>query len=356
MSMGLVPRGTQTIAVAGHDVVLHHGDAGQEYHILRHGALLLDRSERGRGIAEGAKVRETLTGLVTNDLLALAPGQGQHAVALTAKGKVIADVRFFALAPDRIWFDLAPRCTTQWWEMVRKYVNPRLAKLRDEASAWRHLTIAGPQARAATAHATGVDAAVLEALPPEGIHAVAVPAPLLVARSSEVGLDAFDIWMPDADLGAVRARALEGGAREGGLIAWEIARVEHGRPEFGLDMDDATIPQEANLDAWHAISYTKGCYTGQEVVARVHFRGHVNRHLRGLRFDGGQAAPPGTVLKDGEGKEVGDVRSSVMSPRLGPIALGMVRREIGVGAVLTARAPDGSECQVLVHALPFGNS
>ncbi|MBI3790164.1 MAG: folate-binding protein YgfZ [Gemmatimonadetes bacterium] len=354
MTMALVPRGAQTTAVAGHDVVLHYGDAGLEYHALRHGALLLDRSERGRGMAEGAKARETLTGLVTNDVLGLNPGDGQHAVALTAKGKVIADVRLFSLAPDRIWIDIAPRCAQAWWDMIRKYVNPRLAKVRSEAEAWRHLTIAGPESRAVVAKVTGLALEVLEAVPAEGIREVAVPRALRVARSSEIGVEAWDLWVPAADAADLRTRAIAAGAQGGGLVAWEIARVEHGRPEFGLDMDDTTIPQEANLDEWHAISYTKGCYTGQETVARVHFRGHVNRHVRGLRFDAASPMPPGTVLRDAEGNDVGDVRSSVLSPRLGPIAPGMVRREVAVGAVLVAHAADGAQCPVLVHALPFG--
>jgi folate-binding protein YgfZ len=116
--------------------------------------------------------------------------------------------------------------------------------------------------------------------------------------------------------------------------------VEAGYPEWGLDVDDGTLPQEANLDELRAISYTKGCYTGQEVVARIHFRGHVNRHLRGLAYpaDAG-VVPRGAQLTDEEGKVVGDVRTSVLSPRLGGVALGMVRREVAPGALLTASWP-----------------
>jgi folate-binding protein YgfZ len=146
-----------------------------------------------------------------------------------------------------------------------------------------------------------------------------------------------------------------------------VARVEAGYPEWGLDVDDSTIPQEANLDALGAISYTKGCYTGQEVVARIHFRGHVNRHLRGLAFaldDGAEAAeraapiPAGAALVDEHDKPVGDVRTSARSPRLGGVALGMVRREVPVGAALRARWPerDGGavrERPVTVTVLPF---
>jgi folate-binding protein YgfZ len=125
-------------------------------------------------------------------------------------------------------------------------------------------------------------------------------------------------------------------------------------------MDEATIPQEANLEELGAISYTKGCYTGQEVVARVHFRGHVNRVLRGLRVAGTTPPPPKASLFDATSKAIGDVRSSVSSPRLGGVALGMLRREVEVGATLHARwsadpagGAVGGEMQVDVVALPF---
>ena len=138
--------------------------------------------------------------------------------------------------------------------------------------------------------------------------------------------------MPFEIFDRVWERAVAAGATPAGLGAWEIARVEAGRPEWGIDIDDTTIPQEANFDELDAISYTKGCYIGQEVVARVHFRGHVNRHLRGLRAGERRDAPPtGAQLIDDSGNHVGDVRSSVASPRLGGIAIGMVRREVEPG-------------------------
>jgi folate-binding protein YgfZ len=128
--------------------------------------------------------------------------------------------------------------------------------------------------------------------------------------------------------------------------------VEAGRPEWGLDVDDATIPQEANLDDLHAISYTKGCYVGQEVVARVHFRGHVNRHLRGLVLGDGPLPPMRASLHDGSGKVVGEVRSGVLSPRLGAIALAMVRREIEPGSTVSVQWL-GGEASADVVRLPF---
>jgi folate-binding protein YgfZ len=149
-------------------------------------------------------------------------------------------------------------------------------------------------------------------------------------------------------------RALAAKATPGGLETWEIARVEAGRPELGVDIDESTLPQEANLEELHAVSYTKGCYTGQETVARVHFRGHVNRHLRGLRAAADEPPAQGATLFDATGKTVGDVRTSVRSPRLGGIAIGMVRREIELGATLIARREgEPGETRVDVAHLPF---
>jgi folate-binding protein YgfZ len=137
-----------------------------------------------------------------------------------------------------------------------------------------------------------------------------------------------------------------------GPAAIEAARIEAGRPLWGIDMDDSTLPQEANLEALNAISYTKGCYTGQETVARLHFRGHVNKRIVGLRIDGSAVPVRGAALVGPEEKEVGEVRSAVMSPRFGPIALAMIRREINIGDSV-ALAIDGADTRATVSALPF---
>ena len=130
----------------------------------------------------------------------------------------------------------------------------------------------------------------------------------------------------------------------------QIARVAAGRPMWGIDMDENTLAQEANFDALDGISYTKGCYTGQETVARVHFRGHVNRNLRGVQS--AAAIPSGAELFEGE-KPVGTVKSSVVSPRMGPIGLAMIRREVETGAEVTARW-EGGEGSARVREIPFG--
>jgi tRNA-modifying protein YgfZ len=347
----LAPRGG-TLAIAGQDVVLSYADVAAEYEALRSGAIVVDRSHRGRLRVFGEKAGEALTGLVTNDVLSMQPGQGQYGAALTAKGRIIADIRILA-SPGSYLVDTSARAWPGFFGMVKKYVNPRAAGYRDESHAVRDIGIFGPDSRRIASRLTSIAADALASLPSYAhlsgtIDGVAVS----VLRSPDIGVEGYELLVPFEIFEQVWSGAVRGGAVPAGLTAWEIARVEAGRPEWGIDIDDSTIPQEANFDELEAISYTKGCYTGQEVVARVHFRGHVNRHLRGLRAPSADPPPTGAQLADDTGNHVGEVRSSVVSPRLGGIAIGMVRREVAPGTALNVKW-EGGEMRVEVTALPF---
>ena len=348
------------VDLAGQSVVLTYSNVAAEYEALRRRAIVVDRSHRGRMRFAGAKAADVLTGLLTNDVGALSAGQGQYAAALSAKGKVVADVRLLRIDDDYLT-DVAPRARDGWHGIVRKYVNPRLAKYTDESETMRTIGIYGTQARYVVEQLTGIGHSALSLLTPYSHVSIAIDgAPTIVMRSPDLGLEGYDLFVPADRFTAMWESAVAARATPAGLSAWEVARVEAGRPEWGIDVDDNTIPQEANFDELSAISYTKGCYTGQEVVARVHFRGHVNRTLRGLRASGTTPPHKGASLFDATGKSVGDVRSAVSSPRLGGIAIGMVRREVENGAQLVARwsadaagdAPAG-EMQIDVGPLPF---
>ena len=338
--------------IAGRSVVLQYGSVADEYERLRTGAGLIDRSHRGRLTLQGPKAASALGGLVTNDVESLAPGQGQYAAALTAKGKIVADVRIFA-REGALLVDAPARAADAWLAMIRKFVNPRLAKHEDVSAGTRCIGVFGPRARHHLDEVTGINSSALAILPQYShVEATVDGAPVTVARVPDIGIEGFDLFVPAGSFDALWKGLLYVGGAPVGLDAWDIARVEAGRPEWGIDIDDTTIPQEANFDELHAVSYTKGCYIGQEVVARVHFRGHVNRLMRGLRFGTGALPPVKAQLVDHTDKVVGDVRSGVESPRLGPIALGMVRREVEPGTVLPVRW-DGGEATATVVALPF---
>ena len=349
--------------VSGRNVVLAYGSVAVEYESLHSNAALFDRSHRGRVRVTGDKASEMVAGLVTNDVAGLVPGQGCYAAALTAKGKIIADVRIF-IEEGSVLVDAPPRASAAWAAMVRKFINPRLAPHVDESASLCDLGVFGMNARNIVAALTNAQAPALTALAPYAHVTVDIGGEkVLVVSAPDLGVEGFDLIVPASRFEGLWERAVQAGAVPAGLDAWEIARVEAGRPEWGIDIDDTTIPQEANFDELHAISYTKGCYVGQETVARLHFRGHVNKHLRGIRSTTLDAPPQGATLHDAAGMQVGDVRSSVRSPRLGGIAMAMIRREVEPGAALVARwvdgaAPEGSvsERTVEVSALPFAAS
>jgi folate-binding protein YgfZ len=318
-----------------------------EYSALRSGALLVDRSDRVRIRFGGPRAAELLTGLVTNDVLALTPGHGQYAAALTPKGKIAADIRIFA-DDDGLLTDASARAGQNWREIVKKYVNPRIAPYRDVTSETRDLGVFGAKATRHVAEAMGLDPAVISALAPYSHVASAVEGGrAMVIAVSEIDVPGYEIILPAAAEGPIRARLLSTGVIPSGPGAYEVARIEAGKPEWGIDMNDSTIPQEANFDALGAISYTKGCYTGQETVARVHFRGHVNKFLRRLHFVSAAVPPTNAELVDDAGDVVGDIRSVAISPRQGGVAIAMVRREVAPGTTLHARW-DGGGCTVQI--------
>lgn len=342
-------------------VVRSYGDVRGEYEALRHsvtgaapsrGAIVVDRSARARATFAGAKAREVLAGLVTNDVVAIHPGDGCYAAALTPKGKIIADLRIF-VRDDDVLVDVPVRAAAGWWAMIRKYVNPRLSRYRDVSIETVDVSVYGTRAHSVVAAALGVPRESLTDMHAYAHRAVdAFGERLLLACVPDIALEGFAIIAPLAARERLWNAMVAHGARPAGIDAFDIARIESGRPEWGIEIDDSTLPQEANFDALHAISYTKGCYTGQETVARIHFRGHVNRHLRGLRFDESQPIPVGAELRDASGKAIGEVRSRAISPRLGGIALAMVRREVEDGAEVSV-AWEGGSGQAITLALPF---
>jgi tRNA-modifying protein YgfZ len=323
-----------------------------DYEAFHDGAAIVDFSDRGRMRFHGSGAKEALNGLLTCDVAPLSNGHGAYGAALTNKGKVIADVAVFAMdesflveVPSAVW--------PAWKELIAKFVNPRLSKRTDETELTCEIGVFGPRAASVIASMTGSDVASLEELPMYGHVTLAVDAIIVnVARIPDFGVDGYRLLAVRDAFETLRDGALTAGGRVVGTAAIEAARIEAGRPLWGVDMDDSTLPQEANLEALNAISYTKGCYTGQETVARLHFRGHVNKRIVGLRIDGSSVPARGVCVIGAEQKDVGEIRSAVMSPRFGPIALAMIRREVNVGDSV-ALAIDGADTRATVSALPF---
>lgn len=299
--------------------------------------LLFDRSTRFRMLFTGAKAGESLTGLVTNDVLSLRDGTGQYACALTNKGKIIADVRIFAItdADGALSYlvDSNAAAGIGFGAMIRKYVNPRLATYRDVSDDTGCLTLHGSGASTLLGTAigdTGAGASLESA--PGYAHAMVRwnDQAIRIARVPDLGdVSTIDLFADRPVLAACRDALLRAGAKQADDTEWSRRRTLAGLPEWGVDMDENTLAQEANMDALQAISYRKGCYTGQETVARVHFRGHVNRTLRRVHFADGIAPAIMTPLMNDEGTAVGDCRSSARGPDGSVAGIAMLRRELG---------------------------
>lgn len=317
------------------------------YQALSRGAVLFDRSDRMRMRVAGPKAGELVNGMVTSDVASLTPGRGQYSAALTAKGKIVADPRIL-LTEDGIFVDVCAAAARGWREMVAKYVNPRVAPYTDVTAETSDLAVAGGNAASVLAAALNVEVTALKSLEPFSHVAGAFDdAKVMVVRTPEISAECYDVICPAFIAASLRSRLLSAGAEEAGKDLWTVLRIEAGRPEWGADMDETTLPQEALLDELGAISFTKGCYIGQEVVARIHFRGHVNKLLRKLRFVTSSLPQRGAAVVDDSGGVVGDVRSIGVSPKCGGVALGMIRREVEPGSTLHARW-DGGEASVQI--------
>jgi folate-binding protein YgfZ len=308
-----------------------------DHAILTTACGLVDRSERGKLALTGAQAAELLNGQVTNDVAALEPGQGQYAAFLTPKGKMLGDLRILRTSGE-LHLDCERGALQGLFDLLRRGAIGWDAELHKRTVQEALLSLVGPRARAV---------AGLEDLPAEehACRETSVGAVAVLAAATDVGVDLF---CAAGDAGALRAALTDAGAVEVPEAAAEVVRVESGRPRYGIDADDSTIPQEAGLNA-RAVSFTKGCYVGQETVARLHWRGKPNRHLRGLRLSGPEAQR-GDVLVSSEGREVGRLGSVVRSPRLGPIALALVRREVEPGSTVSV---GGGGVSAEVVELPF---
>ncbi|MGH2924883.1 MAG: YgfZ/GcvT domain-containing protein [Solirubrobacterales bacterium] len=288
-----------------------------EYRLLREGAGLVDRSPRGKLAVTGPDAVAYLQGQLTNDLEALARGEGCYAALLDRKGHMQADMRVLRLDPDGLWLDLEPLAAPAATRHLSLYRVGQEVEIADRADAKAILSVIGP----GSASVSGV-----EGLSPEHAHReVEVAGIRCRAVATDQGID----LICDRERAERLALALvEAGAARVSDGAAEIVRVESGRPRFGREMTEATIPQEAAIDD-RAVSFTKGCYIGQETVARLHYKGRPNRRLRGMRLDGPVTDGEPIALED---REVGSVGTAVISPALGPIALAVIRREAEPGA------------------------
>jgi tRNA-modifying protein YgfZ len=311
------------------------GSLHSDYRALTEGCGLLDRSERGKLALTGSQAKEFLQGQVTNDVEALRPGSGCYAAFLTPKGKMLGDLRILDTGAELL-LDTERVALQELFNLIRRFRVGFDVELHKRTLERGLLSLMGPRAEAVSGVA---------ALAPEEHAHLEVTVDGIPARA--IRTDAgVDLLCESSDTEALTEALRRVGAEAVSEGTAEVIRIERGRPRYGIDLDDSVIPQEAGLND-RAVSFTKGCYVGQETVARLYYRGKPNRQLRGIRCQA--PVQPGEQITYGD-RVVATVSSAAISPALGPVALALVRREAPVGTSVTVGA---SAVPGEVVALPF---
>lgn len=341
-------RGAVLEAFQGLTLPAHFGDTAREWRAAREGGAVFAAGFRAHLAATGEDRVAFLQGMLTNDVKALAPGQGAYAAILDLQGKVVSDLRVYAQAERMLLDFVAWRCATAREALERFIVadDVELAPGDDESPL---IGLEGPLARAIAAEALGVSG-LPEA--PYGHTGTAFQGePVLVIATSEIDADGVLLCGPPRCGLPLFDACVEAGAHPIGMQALNALRIEAGVPWAGIDMDETVLLMETGRRS--AISFTKGCYLGQEVIERIAARGHVNRHLMGVVLDGDVLpAPRARLLVDG--RAVGYVTSAVRSPWLDrTIGLALVHRTHAVAGERVGVESGDAVLPATIAALPF---
>lgn len=354
-------------------------DPVKEYQAVRASVGVLDVSYRATFRLSGPDRAEFLHRILSGDIKNLSPGVGRHAALLTVQGKLCSVMKVLA-TDDTILLETEPAARPALFDRLEMYKLAQKVELEDATEAFAKLLVQGPDSSRLLRAVVHQELALHEELQhqeypmaeggmsawahgrsaivspsPIHPHAPTFTPPLRLIRVHETGELGYELMAPAAQASELWARLSQAGAAFGlkpvGFQAFNMLRVEAGIPWYGVDMDETTFPQEAGVE--HVLDWHKGCYVGQEPVARIKFRGHVNKKLTGLRFPEGTQPEPGNKVIKGS-REIGRVTSAVYSPHLNcPIALGYVRREfLEVGTEVTVETARGPTPAV-VAALPF---
>ncbi len=323
----------------------------EEYQAVREKAGLIDLSFRSQVRMTGEDRVTFLQGMVSNDVKALRPGDGCAATLLTEQGRIVADLRVYALDACFL-LDVDTRIKEKLLETLSRFIIADDVEIEDLSETQTTLTLQGPLS-SSVLEAAGVPVSLTKTF--QHSEVTLAGCSLRVIRVSDTGEDGYEILVPRAQAESLWQSLLQAGTRVGlrpvGLAALNTLRVEAGIPWYGLDMDEGRIVLEVGLE--QAISFKKGCYLGQEVVERASARGHINRKLSGLLVRDDTLPTSGDKLFH-DSQEVGWVTSAVVSPRLGrPLALGYVRREYLTPGTQLRIDRQGTPVIAEVTILPF---
>ena len=335
-------------------VVANFGDARAEYEAVRGGAGagLFDLSSRGRVEVSGGEAVQFLNGMVTNDVARLEDGAWMHAAFPNPQGRLVAATRVFRRG-DAFVFDTEAATHKALLKNLERFTLAGDFRVRDLTDETALLSIQGARASDFIKAVFGESAAAAER---GRVYSFKFRSgEVTLARATHTAEDGFDLFVGANDAEALWDALVAAGARPAGFDALEVLRVEAGVPRYGVDASDANVVLEV-VDEEEAVSYTKGCYAGQEIIARIHWRGHVAKRLAGLVFDRDAEPPADARIKScAEDREVGHITSTVFSPRLRrQVALGLVKYDhLAPGTEVKIFGGDMEACAAYVAQLPL---
>ena len=340
--------------ITGWEMPVHYGDLAAEHRAVRETVGIADLSHRGKLRVTGEDRVKWLQSVISNDILPLQPGQGRYSSFLTHKGKMLTYFRLY-IQSDAVMVEDVGEIGEATFQALRKFLlYGTKAKMENCAESWGLLLVSGPKTAQVIQSAFGVD--ITDLKPVDFVTAQIGGQQALVLRTEETGAVDIEILLPADSLVTAWTSAMQAGAKFGiraiGTQTREALRMEAGLPKAGPDLNEEIVPPEANLEG-KAFSLNKGCYPGQEVVARMDTYGNVRRKLVGLVLADPVIPPHGAKLYSGD-REVGWISSAVHSPQLDKIiAFGFPLRDFSTaGTELTVEC-DGSRHQATIHVLPF---
>ena len=357
--------GATMIERDGWSVPESYGDKLFEYASVREGgAGLIDQSSRGRILVSGSEAVQFLNGLITNDMKTLAVHTWMPAAFPNVQGRLIASVRVIRLRDNEgkgtdknvcptFLIDTEAATHEQVLKTIERFTLAGDFRVNDVTNQTAHISVQGKKAAQVVSAVVGVETAELA---PTAAKQIAWPgnnatSDLTLVRATHTGEDGFDLIV-NADEAKSLWDALHAGSRPVGYDALEMLRIEAGIPRYGIDMDETNVVTEAALD--DAVSYTKGCYVGQEIIARIKYRGHVAKRLSGIEFAQAARIEPGVAIKSMDGKEIGRLTSTTYSPHLGhTIALGYVKYDYLAPGTEVNVVSERGEVEARITALPF---
>ncbi len=316
-------QGAVLVQAYGWEIPEHYGEPRREYQAVRSGTGSMDLCYLGKLRVSGRDRSRYLHNMLSNDIKNLKAGTGCYATLLTHQGRMESDLYVYSFPEDYL-LECRPVGRERLCGALKKYVVGDIVEIEDRTEDWGVLSLQGPQARPAMEQTVGLALEGQALLEHKTIRRPS--GNWVVVHRDRTGCDGYDLWLPAGDLHLVWEKWREKGIQPVGLVALNWLRTEAGIPWYGIDMDEHNLPMEFNLSS--AISLTKGCYRGQEIVARVTYRGHLDKGFGGIAVDSMEPPTQGSEIRSG-GEKVGEITSSTFSPFLGsPLGLAILKSEL----------------------------